>query len=155
MMLFAFSAQAQTTPSQTLPPQVLADQWEKPIELNEQVKWLVITQAKDAGKMVKQSFDALQLADLTQYQLLYIADISGMPSFITKMFALPKMRDNAFRMALINQEGQLDGMQITGLDTGFVTVLTLDNLKVMNTRVFKDQATLTGFLQTQVLKMAK
>ncbi|BCN92391.1 hypothetical protein THMIRHAM_01760 [Thiomicrorhabdus immobilis] len=160
MVLLAFSAQAESEQTQSIEPQTLhvqsfEDQWEKPIELNQQVKWLVISQAKDAGKVVKESFDTLQLADLNQYQLLYIADISGMPGFVTKMFALPKMRDNAFRMALIKQEGLLNKMQIAGLDKEFVTVLTLDGLKVRNTQVFRDQATFTSFLQTQVLKIAK
>lgn len=155
MMLVAFSAQSKEAVNQTVQPQVFKDQWEKTIELDQQVKWLVITQAKDAGKAVKLGFDALQLTDLEQYQLLYVADISGMPGFITNMFALPKMRDNAFRMALINQDGQLDAMQIAGLDKEFITVVSLDKLRVVDVQVFEDQATFTSFLQNQVVKIAK
>ncbi|HHT00076.1 MAG TPA: hypothetical protein ENK73_04375 [Thiomicrospira sp.] len=146
MMLVAVSVQAQTITSQSF-----EDQWEKPVELNEQVKWLVITQSKDAGKMVKETFEALELADLAQLNMLYIADISGMPGFISKMFAIPKMQDYAFKIGLIKEEGQLGTLRLTGLDKEAISVISLSNLEIINTQLFKDQAQFKNFLETKVI----
>jgi len=145
-MVFAFSAQAQTMAKQSF-----GDQWEKPIELNEQTKWLVITQSKDAGKIVKESFESLELKDLTQLNMLYLADISGMPGFITSMFAIPKMRDYAFQIGLINEDGQLGALELTSLDSEKVSVVSLKNLEVVDTQLFEDNAAFKAFLQSSVV----
>jgi len=149
MMLFAISVQAQTITSQSFD-----DQWEKPVELNEQVKWLVITQSKDAGKMVKETFESLELTDLAQINMLYLADISGMPGFISKMFAIPKMQDYAFKIALVNEEEQLDSLQLTGLDKEAISVVSLRNLEVVNTQLFKGEPEFKTFLQSKVISPA-
>jgi len=146
MMVFAVSAQAQNIAKQSF-----EDQWEKPIELNQQTKWLVITQSKDAGKIVKESFEDLAIKDLGQLNLLYLADISGMPSFITSMFALPKMRDYAFHIGLIKKDDQLAALKLTSLDSEKVSVVSLKNLEVVNTQLFEDKAAFEAFLQTSVM----
>ncbi|WP_029406567.1 hypothetical protein [Thiomicrorhabdus sp. Milos-T2] len=146
MMVFAVSAQAQTMAKQSF-----EDQWEKPVELNQQTKWLVITQSKDTGKIVKESFEDLAIKDLAQLKLLYLADISGMPSFITSMFALPKMRDYAFHIGLIKKDNQLAALKLTSLDTEKVSVVSLKNLEVVNTQLFEDKAAFEAFLQTSVI----
>lgn len=151
MMLFAVSAQAQTMEKQSY-----EDQWEKPIELNEQTKWLVITQSKDAGKIVKQSFESLELKDLTQLNTLYLADISAMPGFITSMFAIPKMREYGFQVGLIKEDGQLAALELTNLDSEKVSVVSLNNLAVIETQLFEDDVAFKAFLQTNVMgKLAK
>lgn len=150
-MVFAVSVQAQTMAKQSF-----EDQWEKPVELNGQTKWLVITQSKDAGKIVKESFESLELKDLAQINLLYLADISGMPGFITSMFAIPKMRDYGFQIGLINEDGQLAALELTSLDSEKVSVVSLNNLEVIDTQLFEDDVTFKAFLQSNVLgKLAK
>ena len=146
MMVFAFSAHAQTMAKQSF-----EDQWEKSVELNEQTKWLVITQSKDAGKIVKESFESLELKDLAQINMLYLADISGMPGFITSMFAIPKMRDYGFQIGLINEDGQLAALELTSLDAEKVSVVSLNNLEVVKTKLFEDDVTFKAFLQSSVV----
>ncbi|MDX1351415.1 MAG: hypothetical protein R3254_00285 [Thiomicrorhabdus sp.] len=146
MLSLAFSTQAQTLNSQQF-----ENQWEKPVELNAEIKWAIITQVKDAGEIVKQTFSALELADLQPYKLIYIADISGMPGFITNMFAIPKMRDYAFPIALIRDEGQLAQMQLAETDKESVVVLQLNELQVVDSKTFKDEATFKAFLQNNIM----
>ena len=145
-MMFAFSAQAQTMAKQSF-----EDQWEKPVELNAQTQWLVITQSKDAGKIVKESFESLELKDLAQLNMLYLADISRMPGFITSMFAIPKMRDYGFQIGLINEDGQLTALKLTSLDSEKVSVVSLKNLEVVDTQLFEDNAAFKAFLQSNVM----
>ncbi|MBB6523656.1 hypothetical protein [Pseudoteredinibacter isoporae] len=52
----------------------------------------------------------------------YIADISGMPGLITKMFALPKMRDYNYRLLLIKEEKNTEYFEQA---KGQLTVYTL------------------------------
>lgn len=149
LMSVAFSAQAQTMQAQQF-----ENQWEKPVALNAETQWVVISQVKDAGKMVKEAFTALELKDLEQYKLIYIADISAMPGFITSMFAIPKMRDYAFPVALIKEEEQLSAMQLSPADKELVLVLQLNDLEVVASQSFSDQASLQAFLTSTVMASA-
>lgn len=145
-MVFAFSVQAQTMAKQSF-----EDQWEKPVELNEQTQWLVITQSKDAGKIVKESFESLELKDLAQLNMLYLADISRMPGFITSMFAIPKMRDYGFQVGLMKEDDQLAALKLTSLDSEKVSVVSLKNLEVIDTQLFEDNAAFKAFIQSSVV----
>ena len=40
-------------------------------------------------------------------RLVYVADISGMPALVTRMFALPKMRELPFPIALVREDAHL------------------------------------------------
>ena len=57
----------------------------------------------------------------------YIADISGMPSIITKMFALPKMKKYKYNIYLIHEEEE--GKPFVRKDD-MVTVFRLKNYKI-------------------------
>lgn len=122
--------------------------------LNAETQWVVISQVKDAGKMVKETFSALELSDLEQYKLIYIADISAMPGFITSMFAIPKMRDYAFPVALIKEEQQLSALQLSPADKESVVVMQLNGLEVVASQSFSDQAKLQAFLASTVMASA-
>ncbi len=56
--------------------------------------------------------------------IVYISDISGMPSLVTNMFALPKMRDYPYRVLLGYEETDT---QILPRRAGKVSVLRLQN----------------------------
>lgn len=53
-----------------------------------------------AGDVVKDGFSGMDQAALDLRGAIYIADISGMPSMIASMFAIPKMRDRSYRVFL-------------------------------------------------------
>lgn len=149
LAVFSNSAYAQET-GLTLPAHTFENQWEKPAELNNQVKWLVLSQSKDAGKMVRDVFEELKIEKPAENAMLYIADISAMPGFVTKLFAIPKMQDYAFPIALINEEGQISELKLSGFDTEKVTVLELDNLAVVKTTEFEDKSALLAKLSEVV-----
>jgi len=141
---------SQAAYAQTLQSQQFNDQWDKPVELTEQTKWLVISQSKESGNTVKEAFDSLELKDLKQHKIIYLADISAMPSLVTKLFALPKMRDYAFPMALIREEGELSAMQLPVKDLDSVAVIALDKLNVGEAKYFSDSKSLTEFLKSMM-----
>lgn len=146
LMSLAFGAQAQT-----LKTQQFEDQWEKPVSLNAKKKWLILSQNKSSGEAVKEAFSELKLKDLADHQLLYIADISGMPSFISAMFAIPKMQDYTFKIGLIRDEAQLKELQLGDVNKEQVFVVKLNNLEVVSSQSLADKEALIAFLKTQVL----
>jgi len=82
----------------------LEDQWEKPQAVDSSLKWVVLGQSKDNGNWVKATFNKHKVTDPKSLDMVYVADISAMPGLITKLFALPKMRDYSFPIALVTEE---------------------------------------------------
>jgi len=138
--------------AQQVTPVVFEDQWEAKHELNAQTQWLVVSQNMDSGDIVKSAFNALEMKSLSKYKMIYVADISAMPSLISKFFALPKMRDFAFPIALIREDDQLKNMKLPLEAPEKVTVIALNNLNIDGAMYFSDQSTFEKFLKESVIK---
>lgn len=90
----------------------LSDQWDKPLENPGKVKWVAAAADMTAHAAVKLEFDKLGRDWLNQRGLIYVADISGMPSLITKLFGLPKMRKYSYPIYLDRQGDLVESWQI-------------------------------------------
>ena len=64
--------------------------------------------------------------ELTKNNALYVADISGMPSLISKFIALPKMKKYPFSVMLLDDTNK----DFFGKEEGKIIVYSLDNLKI-------------------------
>lgn len=124
MMAFSFSAQSAET--KTLSQQVFEDQHAVPVSLSVTTQWLIFSHDKQGGEWVRQALTELGIENLEARGGLYVADVSGMPSLITKWFALPKMQKYPFRIGL-DTSGELTSdwpkvdstvtlMRLNGLD---------------------------------------
>jgi len=67
-------------------------------------KVVVFAPDKDAGEIAHQVLGRSDAETLKSKGIVYISDISGMPSFVTSMFALPKMRDYSYVVLLGYEE---------------------------------------------------
>lgn len=143
-----FQTQAQ---AQALQADEFKDQWGNTQALDGDTRWLIVSQSMDAGDMVKETFEKLELTSPADYGLLYLADVSGMPGPITKFFALPAMRDYAFPMALIREEDELAALNLPITNEEAVTVLALESLSIVDVLAFDDAATFEAFLNERVL----
>jgi len=87
---------------------------------------LLLSFEKAVSSSIKKYIDTKEKDFLIKNNIMYISDISSMPSFITSMFAIPKMKKFAFKIALIHDEKEalfLDRKE------GKVTVVTVkDNI---------------------------
>jgi len=70
----------------------LEDQFGKPHSIQKMPRTLILTFEKKTGAFVNQFLTRQGSRYLAEHDALYIADIARMPSLITTMFALPKMR---------------------------------------------------------------
>lgn len=83
-----------------LPAIALADQHDAKAAIGPDVRVVVLTRDMAAGDVVKDGFAGMDQAALDLRGAVYVADISGMPSMVASMFAIPKMRDRSYRIVL-------------------------------------------------------
>ena len=92
--------------AQNLPPDFtlaelgLKDQHEQVLPNPGDVEWLLVSVEKSAHKLVHEPLNQRGAEWLKSRQLVVLSDISGMPSLITKLFALPKMRKYKYPLYL-------------------------------------------------------
>lgn len=79
----------------------LSDQFDTKYTIDKDTKIIIVSFEKDTGKEINQFLDAKEVDFLQKHNAVFIANISGMPMFITKMFALPKMRNYKHKILLI------------------------------------------------------
>ena len=106
----------------------LKDQFEKIQTVNADIKTIIFSAEKDTSAGINEFLSTKEKGFLEANNTVFIADISGMPSVISYLFALPKMKKYNYNVLLIEEEG----------DTRFskkeekLTVYTLDNGVVTN-----------------------
>lgn len=101
----------------------LVDQFDKKHTTNETTKLLIVSFEKDTSVIVNEFLKSKEIDFLTKHNSLFIADISSMPSFVTKLFALPKMRKYNYNVLLIYDEDEKRFIK----KEGKLTVYKIDN----------------------------
>jgi hypothetical protein len=82
----------------------LVNQFDEKQTITDEIETLLVSFEKGTGADVNE-FLADQKSDfLKEHHAIFIANISGMPMVITKMFALPKMRKYQHNILLIYDE---------------------------------------------------
>lgn len=133
-----------TVTAAPLTPTTFKDQWDKPLEVSSETQWLLFSHHKAGNEWIKAAFEQTEFPPLAQHQMVYVADISGMPGLISSLFALPKMRDYSFRIAIANEE---EMTQAWPRQNEQVTLVKLENKEVKDVRFIADEAALLSALQ--------
>ncbi len=110
LAMSALTAQAQTKPlvaGDALPQLSLKDQHDKPASLPANLKQVIFAADNGGAGLVTGWLDAQPKDWLQQNQRVYLADIHKMPGLITRMFALPKLREKAYPIVLGREEADL------------------------------------------------
>ncbi len=81
----------------------LEDQHEQAIAVTPSTQVVLFSRGMKGGDIIKEALETF--GDSQPENLVYVADISGMPSLIAKFVAIPQMRDLPFRIAL-DKEGK-------------------------------------------------
>ncbi|WP_299790037.1 hypothetical protein [uncultured Shewanella sp.] len=123
----------------------LQDQFENEITVSEGTRTLLFSRNMKGGDIIKEALETLT-AEQKQANdsLVYVADISGMPSLIAKFVAIPQMKDLPFSMGL-DREGETTRLLPSAKDQA--TLITLDHLKVVNVSTFDSSAALIKALR--------
>ncbi|MBQ4889372.1 hypothetical protein J8L86_05900 [Shewanella sp. MMG014] len=139
-LLFMTTAQAEVfVVNDKIEPVTLEDQFEQPLVVNEQTQWVLFSRGMKGGELIQASLELLP-AEKQPENLVYIADISGMPSLIARFVAIPKMKDLPFSMGL-DREGDVTATFPSEKD--MASVIKLDKFNVVSIEHFDSSEAIT------------
>ena len=78
----------------------LADQFDAKYTLGKSTKWLLFSHDMDGTKIIRSSLEGQTAETLEAKGIQVYADISGMPGFVARFIALPKLKKLPYPMAL-------------------------------------------------------
>ena len=125
-LLFTGSLFADFKVGDKLPAITLPDQFDKEHKVEAKDTLIIISFEKDASIAVSDYLKTQPASFLETRHAKYISDISAMPSFITSMIAMPKMKKYSFPVMLIKDDF---GKQFNRME-GKITIFKLKNYKV-------------------------
>jgi len=110
-----------------LPAARFDDQHGRTHTLHGHVRVIVFSRDMEAGDVIKAALSEDGARVLGDAGAVYVADVSGMPAVIRRVFALPRMRARGYPM-LLDTEGEVTAR--FPARAGQATVLVLENLRV-------------------------
>ena len=119
----------------TLKPFTLNDQHDQAFSLDAGTRVLLAAGDMDGAKLVKAAVAEQPKGYLEARHAVFVADIQRMPALISKLFAVPAMRDYNYRVVL-DRDGQVVPQYAVG--EAQVQVLQLDNGKLVSKQTFTD-----------------
>lgn len=104
----------------------LKDQFNKQYTLNQKTKVILFAFSKATSDIMNLYMSTKAPDYLTSQDIFYIADISGMPSLVTTLFAIPIMKENKFPILLIYNK--IDALHFRYEEhQDKIMIITLDN----------------------------
>lgn len=125
----------------------LKNQFEEVTKIDESVEWIIFTADKKVSENVRKVFEELKATDLAKSKGMYVAEISKMPAMISKMFAIPAMRDYPFKVVL-DQEGLVT--KGWPQKEGHATFIELKNLEITKTQFVSTEAEIKALLKVKL-----
>ncbi|MGB1226816.1 MAG: hypothetical protein ACPG9K_02915 [Poseidonibacter sp.] len=104
----------------------IKDQFEKMHKISADAKTILVAESRSTSVIVREYLLTKDTNFLETNKAHYIADISGMPSLISKFIALPKMKKYPFSILLVDEE---QSKSFTTKDDK-ITVYTISDGKV-------------------------
>jgi hypothetical protein len=129
-----------------MPTMILNDQHDKAVAVGPATRWVVFTAEKPVSDMVSAVLAAEPAGVADRLRLVYVADISGMPALVTRMFALPKLRELPFPIALVREPTQVAQVTDIPRTAGSATVLRLEDGRLTQVATARQAAELRALL---------
>jgi hypothetical protein len=130
-LVLAFACVVHAAPvvrEQTLPLLALQDQHAKPWGIKADTHLVVFAACRKPSNMVLEVLSAQPKDFLDIHHAVYVADMSRMPGFVTRTFALPSLREQPFAVGVNLDEKlmadwprQEDAITLIRLEAGRVT----------------------------------
>ena len=126
-----------------IPTLTVKDQFEKEHIIDANIKTIIFSATKTEGTTIKEFLLTKDKDYLTTNKAAYVADITGMPSLITKFIALPKMKDYPFSVLLIDEANKT----LFPVKEDMISIISLENGKVTDIKYLKTAAELGAILK--------
>jgi len=112
-----------------IPAATLLDQNDVPRQIDENVRIVFFAREMEGGAIIRALLEEEAPNYLTKLRALYVADISGMPSIIANLMAIPKMQRERPYPTLLDRDGATTAAFPS--KEAHVTIMGLDRLRVM------------------------
>ena len=116
-----------------IPTLTVKDQFEKDHTVDANIKTIIFSATKTEGTTIKEFLLTKDKDYLTTNKAVYIADITGMPSLITKFIAMPKMKDYPFSVLLIDKANKT----LFPVKEDMISIISLENGKITDIKYVK------------------
>ena len=127
ILLFSILSFAETLKvGDDFPSITLDDQFEKTHTVSLESKRVLVAYDKSMSTILKKFLLEKEDDFLTKNKTVYIGDISGMPSLISRFFAIPKMKKYPFSILFLDDKNRNSFSK----KEDFISVYTLENGKV-------------------------
>ncbi|MGE6451282.1 hypothetical protein [Shewanella baltica] len=107
-------------------PISLLDQNDQTISVTDETQVLLFSRSMKGGDVIKEALTPLSTTQMPA-GLVYVADISGMPSLIAKFVAVPQMQDLPFAIGL-DREGEISRLLPDTKDMATMILLNQRNI---------------------------
>jgi hypothetical protein len=149
LTIYAYSAfsNAQTSLIQVgskMPSLILTDQYSKAWSIPADTKLVLFSNSRDANAIAQELLSQQQEDYLKSKKTVYLSDMSKMPSFITKNFALPSLRKLPYSLGIVLNEDQTKGFP---REDGALTAIFLDSGKITRIEFIKTTESLNQALE--------
>ncbi len=122
----------------------LKDQFDQAQKIDRSTKVVIFAHDMAGNDIVEEALEQYNGEQLAKMNTVFLADISGMPSLIGKLFALPAMRKRAYPI-MLDREGKL--VENFTVKEEQVTVMYLDNLVITGTKLVAKSSELSSLLK--------
>ncbi|MFB2685549.1 hypothetical protein ACE02B_10110 [Shewanella mangrovisoli] len=123
-------------------PILLQDQNEQAVSVTDDTKVVLFSRSMKGGDIIKETLTPLA-GDKFPQHLVYVADISGMPSLIAKFVAVPQMQELPFAIGL-DREGEISRLLPDTKD--MATMILLDHRNIQDIAYFDSSEALSQAL---------
>ena len=116
------------------------DQNEREVLIQKTTQWIFFAPDHAASEIMSQVLEGKEQQELTQKNMVYLADISKMPGLVSRFVALPNMRKLKYAIGL-GQDAET--LAMFPRQQSSVTVMRVDNWRVVEIRYIQDTHKLT------------
>ncbi len=137
---------APLVPGDPVPVIALEDQHGKPVRVDARTRRLLFSAERSVNDMVAKVLSAQGSGVLERQETVYVADISTMPAVITRLMALPKMRELPFSIGLAREPAQVLQLSDLPRQPGAATVLRFVEGKLVDIHLARNEVQLRAAL---------
>ena len=129
---------------QMISPLQLSDQHGRPGKIDSATRLVLFSRDMKANKLAKAAFMDRASDYLGTAGTVYLIDVSPMPRFVTRTFAIPKMQKYGYRIYL-DREGEDSAAYPS--QKGRITAIHLEGLKVTRVEYVDSAAALNALVE--------
>lgn len=119
----------------------LKDQFGQVKSINADTKKVIFAFSKDMGHLSNEFFHTKEPTFLADHNTIFIADVSGAPSFIRSMFIMPGLKDFKHTVLVIDDESVASSYKNKGKEEQIMVVF-VDNFIIKSIKYISSEAEL-------------